>query len=254
MSIVIITQARVGSTRLPAKVLEAVNGHALLALHLQRLKQVRNANKIVVATTFESNVESIIRLCKEEGVTCFQGSTNDVLDRYAGAARYTDAEIIIRVTSDCPLIDPALIQDLIEFFLLNKPDYCSNTLDDLFPDGQDIEVFHRLALERAWSDATLPSDREHVTPYIKRNSNLMGGSIFKALSYKEGNCYSHIRMTVDEKPDLEAIRLLVEKIGAKAGWQEYAEYILQHPDEFTNQTIQRNEGYLKSIHKDQENG
>lgn len=254
MNIVIITQARLGSTRLPAKVLATVDNRPLLALHLHRLKQVRKATQIAVATTFEPEVEPIKKISEDEGVFCFQGSTEDLLDRYTKAAQAVDADVIVRVTSDCPLIDPHLVDCIIGYFERHTPDYCSNTLFDLFPDGQDIEVFSRQSVERAWKEANLPSDREHVTPYIKRNSDINGGSLFKALSHDEGKGFHDIRMTVDENSDLEAIRKLVSRLGPDAGWQDYAKYISNNPSEFQNQKILRNEGYINSIKKDKLDG
>ena len=129
-------------------------------------------------------------------------------------------------------------------------DYCSNTLTEDFPDGQDIEVFTFEALEQAWLEAKLKSDREHVTPYIKRNSDFNGGSLFKAADLKNFENMNSIRMTVDEQSDLDVIRLLAKSIGEDASWIEYAQFIKNNPELQLNKGILRNAGYLKSLDND----
>jgi len=175
---------------------------------------------------------------------------NNVLDRFYKAALPHMPDYVVRVTSDCPLLDAELIDSVITFTVKEKADYGANVMVEEYPDGQDIEVFSFKALEQAWKEAKLRSDREHVTPFIRNNSNLKGGRFFKAVHYKCNSNYNHIRMTVDEPKDLDAIKLLVSKLGTRASWQEYTQYIINNSKEFDNQDILRNEGYLHSLISD----
>lgn len=251
LNIIFISQARVGSTRFPEKVLQEVDsGLSMLALHLQRLKQSQFYSKIIVATTFEEKSEKIEKIAASEGVFSFKGSTDDVLDRFYQAAKDHQPDYIVRVTSDCPFIDANLIDDVISFAVKNNFDYASNTLTEDFPDGQDVEVIRWSSLEKAWNDAKLTSEREHVTPYIRKNSDFKGGTLFKTGNYSAKNKYSKLRMTVDEPKDLQAIQTLIKNLGTKKTWIEYSEFILNNPEMFNNQKIIRNEGYFKSLQND----
>ena len=250
MNIVIVTQARLGSSRLPNKVMMKIGQLSMISLHLHRLLNSRRASMTVVATTVEEGIDLLLNECNLNGVNVYQGSLLDVLDRFYQAARNFHANIVVRVTSDCPLIDSSLIDELIEKLLTEKLDYCSNTLTEDFPDGQDIEVFTFEALEQAWFEAKLKSDREHVTPYIKRNSDFNGGSLFKAADLKCFENMNSIRMTVDEQSDLDVIRLLTKNIGEDASWIDYARFIENNPDLILNKGILRNAGYLKSLDND----
>lgn len=250
LTIVLITQARIGSSRFPQKVTKVIAGTTLLGLHLERVKKSRLVTNIVVATTKEDGVGTILDIAQNSGVEVYQGDLNDLLDRFYQAALPYSPDYVVRVTSDCPLLDANLIDSVIELTVNEAADYGSNVIVEEFPDGQDIEVFTFKALEQAWIEAKLSSDREHVTPFIRNNSNMKGGNIFKAVHFKSPSNFSHIRMTVDEPIDLEAIELLVSKLGTEATWQEYTNYIINHIKEFKNQDILRNEGYLKSLNND----
>jgi spore coat polysaccharide biosynthesis protein SpsF len=253
MNAIIMTQARIGSSRFPRKVLETIHGKTLLAIHLDRLKKSRLASKIVVATTFEPDVSEIINIAQSAGAEYFQGDLTNVLDRFYQAAKSFKPTHVIRVTSDCPLIDASLIDQMLEIAVLENADYLTNGFNPGFPDGQDIEVMRWSALELAWQNATLLSEKEHVTPYIRNNSNVMGGTLFSAIEFlPEGN-YGEVRMTVDEVSDKKAIELLIEKLGDDASWKAYADFVLNNPAMFMNQDIIRNEGYLKSLKNDNEN-
>ena len=184
---ILITQARSGSTRLPGKILKKINDESLLEIHLKRLNKCKNVSKIIVATTDKREDKVIYDCAIELGFDSFRGSESDVLDRFYQAVRNEKPDWIVRVTSDCPLIDPFLVDKLIKFAHNNNRDYCSNTLIENYPDGQDIEVFKFSALESAWKNANLSSEREHVTPYIRNNSDFKGASIFKALNYPCGS-------------------------------------------------------------------
>lgn len=250
IKILLITQARVGSTRFPEKVTKSLAHTTLLGLHLERVKKAQLVTDFCVATTHETGVESIIDIANNIGVNTFQGSLNDVLDRFYQAALLYKPKYVVRVTSDCPLLDPELIDQVVNFFIQSKTDYCSNMIIEEYPDGQDIEVFTLEALEKAWREAKLPSDREHVTTFIRNNSDIKGGTNFKAVQYQAPVNFNHVRMTVDEPKDLDTIKHLVSKLGVNASWRDYTEYIIQNINEFYNQNIIRNEGYLKSLNND----
>ncbi len=247
---VLITQARIGSTRLPGKVLMEINQTPLLKIHLDRLKKSKNIDKIIVATTDNVEDNIIDKLASEWGYEVFRGSENDVLDRFYKAVKDLNPLWVVRVTSDCPLIDPILVDKVIEVTQAESEDYGSNAIDETFPDGQDVEVFKFTALENAWMNAKKESEREHVTPYIKNNSNRKGENIFSLLSYKNNIDYSKIRMTVDEPSDFELINKVITELGFNKSWLEYTEYIINNKLVEINGNIIRNEGYLKSLKND----
>jgi spore coat polysaccharide biosynthesis protein SpsF (cytidylyltransferase family) len=244
---ILITQARIGSTRLPGKVLMEVNQISLLKIHLDRLKKSKNIDKIIVATTDKIEDDIIEKFVLEWGYEVFRGSENDVLDRFYQAVKLINPLWIVRITADCPLIDPKLIDEVIEYTQSKNIDYCSNTLIENFPDGQDIEVFKFYALEYAWNHAIKKSDREHVTPYIRDFSNFKNNNIFSAINFDNDLNYSHIRMTVDEIRDFELIKIVIENNGLDKSWKEYADYIVSNNLSHINDSIIRNEGYTKSL-------
>lgn len=248
--VIILTQARIGSTRFPQKVLKKIGEESLLSIHLKRLKKSENASKIVVATTFEKESDKIVEIAMLENVEAVKGSTDDVLDRFYQAAKNEKPDFVVRVTSDCPLIDHRLIDQVIEMTVQNNLDYGANILVEEFPDGQDIEVIKWSALEKAWLEAKLPSEREHVTPYIRKNTDFNGGTLFKAMNFPANANYNQVRMTVDEPSDLDTITLLISKLGLDESWKTYADYIVENLEVFENQKIVRNEGYFKSLEKD----
>ena len=244
--IIIITQARVGSSRLPSKVLLPLAGDTLLGIHLKRLKKSKLASSVEVATTFEDKADQIVSIAKQNGVKYFQGSMENVLDRFYQAVKFKKPDYIVRVTSDCPLIDGSLIDRIISMAIKNKLDYCSNTLIERFPDGQDIEVISWNAFKYTWEHAKTNLQLEHVTPFIRENTNFNGEKLFSSMNFECENDYNHIRMTVDEPDDFKAIELLISDLGANQNWKTYTEYIINNPEKFLNQQIQRNEGYLRS--------
>jgi spore coat polysaccharide biosynthesis protein SpsF len=246
----LITQARIGSTRLPAKVLMEIGGKSLLKIHLDRLKKCTKVTEIIVATTTDVADNIIFGKAIEWGFSASRGSESDVLDRFYQAVKSKNADWIVRVTSDCPLIDPVLVDKVIDFVQVNDKDYGSNALVENFPDGQDIEVFKFTALEQAWRNAKLLSEREHVTPYIRNNSDYKGGNLFTAINFKCEFDFSKIRMTVDEIRDFELIEILIKNLGTDKTWLEYANYIIEKDLIKVNDKIIRNEGLLKSLKKD----
>jgi len=247
---ILITQARISSKRLPGKVLMKINNQTLLKIHLDRLKNCKNIDEIIVATTLNSVDIEIFNKSKSWGFESFRGSENDVLDRFYQAVKIDEPEWIVRVTSDCPLIDPKLIDDVILFVKSKNVDYGSNILIENYPDGQDIEVFKFKALKKAWKNAKLLSEREHVTPFIINNSDFKGGTLFKAINYPCEKDYSSLRMTVDERLDFKLIKALINDMGTKKTWLEYAKYIKENSLFKINENILRNEGLLSSLKND----
>jgi spore coat polysaccharide biosynthesis protein SpsF (cytidylyltransferase family) len=250
MTTVLITQARLGSSRLPGKVLKEVGGKSLLQIHLERLQKCVMVSKIIVATTTNNEDDLIYNISKKWNFQSFRGSETDVLDRFYQSVKNERPDWIVRVTSDCPLIDPQLVDDVIKFAQDKDVDYCSNGFIENFPDGQDVEVFKFSALEKAWYNATLLSEREHVTPFIRNNSHYKGGSLFTSANYPCISDFSKIRMTVDENKDLELIEILVDKLGIEESWLTYTNYIVDNNLTELNGKIIRNEGLLKSLKND----
>jgi spore coat polysaccharide biosynthesis protein SpsF (cytidylyltransferase family) len=251
MRVVAVTQARMGSTRFPGKVLKQVAGRTLLEIHLERLQLANAIDEVIVATTIQPEDLAIVDVANRMGITTYQGSVNDVLDRFYQAVKDSSPDYIVRITSDCPLLDPKLIDTVIALAVEKQVDYCANILKETFPDGQDIEVFKFATLERAWREASLLSDREHVTPYIRTNADYNGGKLFKAYNHEAPSNNGHVRMTVDEAKDFEVISILIEELGTTRTWKEYADFILTNPKiAGINAHIIRNEGYIKSLGND----
>jgi len=227
--IVCITQARVGSTRLPAKVLMPVAGKPLLWWHLDRLKRSRRFDRIVVATTGEPAADAIVEIAEQAGVLVFRGSEDDVLDRYAGAAAAAGAATVVRVTSDCPVLDPALLDRTIAFYESAGPDCHYAALDvGSFPRGLDCEVFSREALDQAVREATLPGDREHVTPFIRRHVERYGARFLATEAPDQV-----YRWCVDTPEDFELLRRIIEHFaptGGDFGWTDIAMLMRANPD------------------------
>ncbi len=251
MKVVVITQARSGSKRLPNKVLKKINGKTLLQIHVDRIKQSKLVDDIFIATTISKADNQIEELAKELKVNYYRGSENDVLDRFYQTIKDVKPDLIVRLTSDCPLIDPVLIDKVVKQAIDHKLDYYANIMEELFPDGQDIEVFTFKALQKAWKEANLKSDREHVTPYIRNNSSYKGGTLFTSDNYSINNNYNHVRLTVDEQVDFEVITKMIGALGLDKDWKTYADYYIKNKDIHSlNSNITRNEGFLKSLDED----
>lgn len=251
MQIIAVTQARLGSTRLPNKIFKKISGKTLLEIHLDRILASKRINNLLVATTTATSDQAIVDLSKRLGVATYRGSEEDVLDRFYQALKDKNPEYVVRLTSDCPLIDASLIDAIIQYAVDNDLDYCSNTLNPKYPDGQDIEVFKFTALKKAWKFANLKSEREHVTPYIKKHSTYNGGISFKADNFQQGEDFSMLRMTVDEQKDMDLMTTLAETLGVDKPWKEYAIFLKNNPSiQAINTNIKRDEGYAKSIRED----
>lgn len=224
MKVLAIIQARMGSTRLPGKVMKEVLGKPLLEYQIERIKRSRFINHIIIATTMKEHEQPIINLCTRLSVDFYRGSEDDVLSRYFEAANYYKGEVIIRLTSDCPLIDPHTIDTIISKYLENpnQYDYVSNTLNRTYPRGFDVEVFSMKALTQAYNDAVHAADREHVTPYIYHHPNK-----FKLANVNHSNNLSSYRLTVDTKADLDLITRIITTLYSHNNIQFRLEDIVQ---------------------------
>lgn len=228
--VVIIVQARMGSQRLPGKVMKQVGDKPLLAYLIDQLKRVERADECVVATSTDPADQVIFSFCRDLGVPCYRGPLDDVLGRYLGAAKQHQAQVIVRICADCPLIDPAIIDRVIGFFLDHSPkyDYVSNCLQRTYPRGQDVEVFLRQALERAEKEAREPEEREHVTPYFYRHPEL-----FRLGSVTGSPDLSHYRWVVDTQEDFAFISNILKTVYPKNpqyGMQDVLKVLTEHPD------------------------
>ena len=199
MKVVAIVQARIGSTRLPNKVIKLMVGVPMIELLLRRLSKSNQIGQIVLATSTYPTNTPLVDLVERLGYTCIRGSETDVLARYLVAARQAKADVVVRITGDCPLIDAALVDQAIERFKTTKVDYLSNTIPATYPDGLDIEIFSIEALERAGHETQEQFDREHVTPYLRRPG------LFKTGALTHEQDLSGLRWTVDELADFEVV-------------------------------------------------
>ena len=237
-----LIQARTSSTRLPGKVMKKLFDLPMLAHQVQRAKQSKLIDKLIVVTSDDSSDDVLEQMCLEQGIDCFRGSLDDVLDRFYQAAKKEGAKHIVRLTGDCPLIDPSLIDSVIEFYLEGELDYASNALEPTFPDGLDTEVFSFSALERASARAAKPSQREHVTSYIYNNPDEFNIGVFKS----DVDLSSH-RWTVDTKEDFEFVSRVFEHLYPKNkhfNYMDVLELLEQEPDLVKiNSMYERNEGY-----------
>lgn len=212
MKVVAIIQARMGSTRLPGKVMKEILGKPVILWDLDRISVSKLIDEIVVAIPYGKENDVIVDTIKEynDKIVTTRGSEDDVMDRYYQAAVQTNADVVVRITSDCPLIDPVVIDNVIKQFLDNDCDYCSNSLTRTYPCGLDTEVFSFKALEEAWNEATKDYEREHVTPYIIENPDK-----FKLFNVANDVDLSYLRWTLDTKDDFELISAVYKRIYPK---------------------------------------
>lgn len=230
MRVAVIVQARMGSTRLPGKVLKPVLGKPLLTYQLERLRRCRTASTIVLATSTLPGDDALAGWAKDNGVICVRGSESDVLGRFRAAAAAVDAEVVVRVTGDCPLIDPGVLDDTVDLFMkAGAKGYGSNCNPRrTFPRGLDVEVFSRAALEEAAAQAEAPAEREHVTPYLINRPER-----FPPLLHTSGEPLGGLRWTVDAPEDFELVRRVLEALypaNPAFGWREALELLKRHPD------------------------
>lgn len=247
--IISIIQARVGSSRLPNKVLKYLEDKTVLEHVVSRVEKSKYIDEVFVATTIDKNNLPLIQLCASQNIRVFCGSEEDVLDRFYQLAKLINPSHIVRITSDCPVIDPLIIDLIIENHLKFNFDYTSNTIVDSYPDGLDVEVFSFSILERVWKEAKLYSEREHVTPYIKKHPELFSiKSIISEVNYADK------RWTLDTDADLEFLRAVFSnlyKIKPLFSMEDLLSLLKEQPLlEKINSNIIRNEGYLESLKKD----
>lgn len=239
MKAVAIVQARMGSTRLPNKVMKPIDGVPMIEVLLARLARAKEVNEIVVATSVDSRNQPLTDHVRALGYKCYCGSENDVLDRYLQAAKSAKADVVVRITGDCPLVDPALVDEAIRQFKACHVDYFSNISPPTFPDGLDIEVFTLAALERAALETSRPYDHEHVTPYLRESGQ------FKQAGLKNGEDLSGLRWTVDEPADYGVVAEVFAHFAPDIhfNWQQVLQLQRSHPEIFNaNQNLTRNEG------------
>jgi spore coat polysaccharide biosynthesis protein SpsF len=209
LKVVAIVQARMGSTRLPGKVLKDIEGETMLARVVQRLSHSRLISEVLIATTDLPADDAIVEEFRHCSVQVFRGDEDDVLDRYFRASQLSKAEAVVRITSDCPLIDPEVTDKTIAAFLKAMPDYASNCIVRTYPRGLDTEVMTAQALERCWHTANQPYERTHVTPFIYEHTGE-----FKILSVTGEEDFSQHRWTVDTPEDLEFVRAVYARLKA----------------------------------------
>jgi spore coat polysaccharide biosynthesis protein SpsF len=217
LKVVAIIQARMGSTRLPGKVLMDLGGETVLSRVVRRLRRATRIDEIAVATTVSRKDDAISAACKGLGVREFRGSEEDVLDRYLCAAEEAGAEAVVRITSDCPLIDPELVDEVVSSLVAGNVDFVSNVMPRTYPRGLDAEAFTAEALRKVWENANQPHQREHVTPLFYERQD-----IFRVASVRGGPDYSRYRWTLDTPEDLRLIRAIYGNFGNgdDFGWRE----------------------------------
>jgi spore coat polysaccharide biosynthesis protein SpsF len=240
--ILAIIQARYSSSRLRGKVLKPILGEPMIARQIERVRRSKELDKIVLATSDQEEDTPIASIGRRCGVDVYQGSLNDVLDRFYQAAKLWNPSYVVRLTGDCPIIDPAIIDSVVQLVTSEDWDYVSNTNPPTFPDGLDVEVMTFAALETAWTEATRASDREHVTPFLYRNPER-----FRIKNFFNSSDLSSMRWTVDEAEDFEFITAVYEAIyptDPNFSMDDVLEFISSHPElSSKNAKFRRNEGY-----------
>jgi len=241
VKIIAIVQARMGSTRFPNKVMKTINGIPMIELLLARLSQSKELDQIVVATSFDTKNLVLVEHVKTLGYACEEGSESDVLERYVSVAKTHKADAVVRITGDCPLVDPELVDQCVKDFRVENVDYFSNVNPPSYPDGLDVEVVKFAALEQAMLESDRPFDREHVTSYIRDSRR------FNISSLQNNENLSSLRWTVDEPADFEVITNVFTHFAPDINftWQRVLELQLRQPNLFAaNQQINRNEGSI----------
>lgn len=245
-----IVQARMASTRLPEKVMKEILGKPMLWHLTNRLKRAELIDNIIIATTENEIDKPVLKFTEDLGISSYAGSEEDVLDRYYQAATKFGVGTIVRITSDCPLIDPEIVDKIISYYLENKEtlDFVHNGLS--YPDGiVETEVFPFATLEKAWKEARLASEREHVTPYIWKNPE-----VFRIAKLENEEDLSHIRLVVDDERDFQLVTEVFKNLyreGEVFHLKDILDFLHRNPELLElNRRTARNEGYLKSIVED----
>lgn len=247
--IAVIVQARMGSTRLPEKVMKNIMGKPMLWHVMNRLRHSKKLQDAIIATTDSKEDEVILEFARKNKIKSYAGSEDDVLDRYYQAAKKYSVKVIVRITADCPLIDPEVVDNLIKQFENGSYDYISNNIEPTYPNGIDVEVFSFEALRKSWKEARMASEREHVTPYIKKNPD-----IFLILNVRSKKDYSYMRWSVDKERDLEFVREVYKRLYNKKktfAMNDVIRLLKKNPELMNiNKGTARNEGYKKSLKED----
>ena len=246
----IIIQARVGSSRLPKKVLKSILGKTAIEREIERVKKVKLAQKIILAIPDGKKDNTLEKIGKKAKVLVYRGSENDVLDRFYQSAKKFNLTDIVRITGDCPLFDWQICDEVIDFYLQNKYDYVSNVRPPTFPDGLDIEIFSFKTLEKAATEAKLKSEREHITSYIASHPEIFRiGNLVR-----NGNDLSGLRLTLDEGQDLILIRKVYGFLYKKKKYfvlEDILKLFQEKPELLKiNKKIKRNEGLAKSLREE----
>lgn len=242
LKIVVIVQARQGSTRLPGKVMLPVLNKPLLGYLIDRVKGSKLIHEVIVATTELENDDSIVLFCEQMHIPCFRGSVADVLGRYLAAAQMASADVIVRITGDCPLACPEVIDKVVSRYLSHYPlvDYVANTVKRTYPRGLDVEVFSYACLKTAAEKSKLASEREHVTPYIYHHPD-----IFNIESVVDSADHSHFRWTVDTPEDFQLISKLISTLYPQKPlftFEDLLHLLQRHPEwQHINSQIQQKE-------------
>lgn len=245
-----IVQARMGSTRLPGKVLLDIQGKPLLEHVIDRVSASKLINRLVIATTSNEKDKAIIDFAQRRGITYYVGSEDDVLDRFYQTAKIYRVKTIVRITPDDPFKDPEVIDKVVGYYLNHKKsvDYASNTIKPTYPEGLDVEVFSAEALEKAWREAKKSSEREHVTPYIWNHPER-----FRLANIENNEDLSHLRWTLDTGADLRFAREIYARLyhGQVFLMKDILALLRAEPElAQINQGIARNTGYLESLEQE----
>lgn len=252
MKIAAIIQARMGSSRLPGKVLMKVDGRELLSYMLERVKAAKSVTTALIATTKDPKDDPIAAFCERGNIPYYRGDENDVLDRYYQAALTVKPDVVVRLTSDCPLMDPAIVDAVVAEHLKSGNDYTANTAPPVgtYPDGMDVEVFSFKALERAWKEAKLPSEREHVTFYFWKTG------LFRTSRVDLPESLSSFRLTVDYPQDLALVTAVLEALHKKSPlftMRQIIDFLDANPPvRKLNADIGWNQGWKPALEKDKQ--
>ena len=237
--VIAIVQARTGSTRLPRKVLSDLVGRTMLERVVERIVRAAQVDGVVVATTSLAEDDAIVTLCQRRGWNSYRGVAEDVLDRYHEAAGAFGADVVVRITSDCPLIDPDILDSVVACLLGDRHiDYASNTLPPrTYPRGLDVEAFRAEALDEAWQEDTNPASREHVTPFIYGHPDQ-----FRLAAVHNEEDFSHVRWTVDTADDLRVVEWIYRSfVDQHFSWRDALELVMRNPSvlEWNRHVVQK---------------
>ena len=244
-----IIQARMGSSRLPGKVMQKIdNNYTVIDYVIKQLKSAKKIEKILVATTNLTEDDVICEHLSSQKIEFYRGSSEDVLDRYYQCAREFSIDIIVRITADNPLIDPNIVDLVVDEYKKQRCDFATNTIHRTFPYGTEVEVFSFEILEKTWKNAKKPSEREHVTPFIRDPQN---GFIIINTKHRED--LSHLRYTVDRIEDLKLVKEIVKNISTRPILiQDMIELYKKRPEIFEINKNVKHDGHLSSLKKDEQ--